>query len=268
MVRQGGFYGPAFSVDRGSTIGDPVSPTIFNIVEDAVLRLWFHRIALNLGLSSGTDVVAMFYADDGQVAGFEGQKVQQAFEILMELFRSVGLDLNPRKTKTMTCGPAHFRYRLSSPAFKRRLVGGVESYRARKRRAVECPHCGKQLQERSLPSHLTRFHPEVAAAQHTPTLPQAELEEPASYRVSVPGSLRTSCPVPDCDFSHDVRYNLRRHFAFRHPQHQLVIDEEGPMQRCVVCGMHVGASWRAHPTKLCKQISACLLYTSPSPRDS
>ena len=48
----------------------------FNIVEDTVLQLSFHCIALNFGLSSRTDVISMFYANDGQVAGFEGQKVQ------------------------------------------------------------------------------------------------------------------------------------------------------------------------------------------------
>ena len=40
VVRAGGYYGEAFKGDRGVTQGDPLSPTIFNVVVDAVVRHW------------------------------------------------------------------------------------------------------------------------------------------------------------------------------------------------------------------------------------
>ena len=41
MVAQaGGYYGTAFKGGIGVTQGDPLSPTIFNVVVDAVVRHW------------------------------------------------------------------------------------------------------------------------------------------------------------------------------------------------------------------------------------
>ena len=36
----GGYYGAAFKEARGVTQGDPIPPTIFNVVVDAVVRHW------------------------------------------------------------------------------------------------------------------------------------------------------------------------------------------------------------------------------------
>ena len=38
VARAAGYYGTAFGGERGVTQGDPLSPTIFNVVVDAVVR--------------------------------------------------------------------------------------------------------------------------------------------------------------------------------------------------------------------------------------
>ena len=38
VEREGGYYGTAFNGARGVTQGDPLSPTIFDVVVDAVVR--------------------------------------------------------------------------------------------------------------------------------------------------------------------------------------------------------------------------------------
>ena len=38
VARAGGYYGTAFKGERGVTQGDPLSPTIFNVVVDAIVR--------------------------------------------------------------------------------------------------------------------------------------------------------------------------------------------------------------------------------------
>ena len=40
VARAGGYYRIAFQGARGVTQGDPLSPTIFNVVVDAVVRHW------------------------------------------------------------------------------------------------------------------------------------------------------------------------------------------------------------------------------------
>ena len=40
VAKSGGYHGAAFTGARGMTQGDPLSPTICNVVVDAVMRHW------------------------------------------------------------------------------------------------------------------------------------------------------------------------------------------------------------------------------------
>ena len=40
VEKAGGYYGAAFKGGRGVTQGDPLPPTIFNVVVDAVVQHW------------------------------------------------------------------------------------------------------------------------------------------------------------------------------------------------------------------------------------
>ena len=40
VARAGRYYGTDFKGERGVTQGDPLSPTIFNVVVDTVVRHW------------------------------------------------------------------------------------------------------------------------------------------------------------------------------------------------------------------------------------
>ena len=42
VAREGRYYGTEFKGERGVTQGEPLSPTIFNVVVDAVVRHWLH----------------------------------------------------------------------------------------------------------------------------------------------------------------------------------------------------------------------------------
>ena len=44
VKRAGGYYRTALGGERGVTQGDPLSPTIFNVVVDAVIWHWVHRV--------------------------------------------------------------------------------------------------------------------------------------------------------------------------------------------------------------------------------
>ena len=77
QASDGGLYGgilrgimPRFS---GVTQGDPLSPTIFNVVVEAVVRHWILLVAGGAGGKDGwgREVIhcaAIFYADDDLVA--------------------------------------------------------------------------------------------------------------------------------------------------------------------------------------------------------
>ena len=73
MVAQaGGYYWTAFKGYRGVTQGDPLSPTIFNVVVDAVVHHWV-TLAIEDAekrggrWKKGRHQSALLYADDGSI---------------------------------------------------------------------------------------------------------------------------------------------------------------------------------------------------------
>jgi hypothetical protein len=122
VAKQGGNFGVALPAMRGVAQGDTVSPTIFNIVVDAIIRHW-----LNLILDDGSEVIGfcqtvreqlvLFYADDRLLASRNQLWLQMALSCLCELFERVGLRMNMKKMKTMTCTPGYISGQVTLPAY-------------------------------------------------------------------------------------------------------------------------------------------------------
>ena len=96
VARAGGYYGTAFKGARGVTHGDPLSPTIFNVVVDAVVR--DRLLAMVEGVEErdergqeGRHQADLFYADDGMVASSDPRWLQGVFNTLVSLFNRVVL---------------------------------------------------------------------------------------------------------------------------------------------------------------------------------
>ena len=92
------------------TQGDPLSPTIFNVVVDAVVRHWVTLVVKEAETRGGQGregrhQAAFFYADDGMVASSDPRWLQRAFSTLVGLFDQVGLNTITGKTVSMTCRP-------------------------------------------------------------------------------------------------------------------------------------------------------------------
>jgi hypothetical protein len=119
VARQHGYYGTPFqSNKRGTTQGDIVSPTIFNILVDAVIREWYHQLQIeNLAETVG----AIFYADDGHLYSTNADALQRATDLIVKLFERMGLQANPNKTKAMVCAPLPSITHISSPAYQQRM---------------------------------------------------------------------------------------------------------------------------------------------------
>ena len=240
----GGYHGPAFDANRGVTQGDIVSPTIFNVVVDAIIRYWLLIVSdEGYGAFEGLGdrirkLQALFYADDGLLASRSSEFLQRAFDCLIGLFERVGLKTNTSKTKAMTCFPGHISGSMSSRAYKRRMQGEGESPRARKRRRVQCPACGIDISAGSLQQHMQRQHGLHGVIQQDDTVPQ----QPAVYSISFPRTIDlVQCPVKGCPGTATSRSNLHRHFMHRHVFDTIIIPEEGsaPLPRCELCDMFI-----------------------------
>ena len=125
VTRMGGYYGAPFCEERGVTQGDPLLPTIFNVVVDTVVCHWESLVVEREGGDSSRDVgdgeptaerkirgkddgrqqaeeghqrltvkAVIFYADDGMVTSTDPGWVQLAFDMLTGMFYPVGLRTN------------------------------------------------------------------------------------------------------------------------------------------------------------------------------
>lgn len=69
------------------------------------------------------ELMAMFYADDGFTSSIDNKWLQVSLQVLVDLFKCIGLDTNVAKTKTMTCLPPTVITHISTRAYKRQMTG-------------------------------------------------------------------------------------------------------------------------------------------------
>ena len=124
------------------TQGDLLSPTILNVVVDAVVRHW---VTMALAEAEkrwerGNKVrqqAVLFYADDSMVASSDPRWLQWAFDTLVSLFERVGLQTNVRKTVTMVCRPCQAAGTKLVAAYREKMTGEVSNYQERQKEQVQ-----------------------------------------------------------------------------------------------------------------------------------
>ena len=138
-ARAGGYDRTSFGGERGVTQGDPLYPTIFNLVVDAVVRHWVNGVMEEAEARGGTrregrHQVALFYADDSMVVLSKSACLQGASTALVGLFDRVGLRKNVGKTVSMVCHPfQEGAGNRTEEAYGRKLMREGRSYAERQR---------------------------------------------------------------------------------------------------------------------------------------
>ena len=151
--RAAGYYGRLFKARRGVTQGGPLSPTIFNLMVDAIVREWERQLVTGgLGLDNMQQLFACFYADDDLLVAWDPKHLQLAFDLLTNLLDKVGLKTNTTKTKAMTFLPGGIRKDLLDEAYLARM--NREARKAAATRKVRCEPYQVKLTASSLASHL------------------------------------------------------------------------------------------------------------------
>ena len=144
--------------------GDLLSPTIFNVVVDAVVRHWVHGVMEEVEARGGTGregrhQAALFYANDGMFVLSDPAWLQGTFTALVGLFDRVGLRTNVGKTVSMVCHPCQTGAgNRTEEVYGRRLTGEGRSYAKRQRERVNFLECGELLAVGSMSSHLMTRH--------------------------------------------------------------------------------------------------------------
>jgi Reverse transcriptase (RNA-dependent DNA polymerase) len=218
---QSGFYGRPIRSERGVTQGDPLSPIIFNVVVDAIVRNLRAEMPFN-------SFSALFYADDGWLASQNPAHAHQALWISTDLFRRMGLQLNVGKTKSMCSDPGNLRYRISTPAYNQRMTGVGLTYSATKRQLVQCtePGCNAEVQAGSLRQHMiTQHNKYVRPSRRTGVLAQ-DSAPPAIYHMEYTPNVAMQCPVPNCPGRARGKAPMFNHFGRKHWRDTLIFNGE------------------------------------------
>ena len=148
VAKAGGYYGAAAKGARGVTQGDPLSPTIFNVAVDALVRHWFTVMVESVeerggSRQEGRHQNPLLYADNGMVASLDPQWLQGGLSTLVSLFERVGLKNNVGKTVGMVCRQCQAAGTQLEAAYGRRMTGAGPSYWERQQDWIQCEECGE-----------------------------------------------------------------------------------------------------------------------------
>jgi hypothetical protein len=248
VTKQSGFFGNPFRATRGVRQGDIMSPIIFNIICDAVIREWEAQLNQD---NQSVQIRTQFYADDGLLSGEDPLETQRALDIFTNIFAQVGLKMNAVKTKVLSMTGCKAYTSISKEAYDRRVTGKGISNQERRLQKVECELCGATVNRQHLKNHqktikcqrgreewATRRAEMVGICNDSTQEQEAGIETTTSeYRFSMPTKQETPCPVPECHYVTSTRTEMRRHFRARHPDDTIVIAEEGKLPQCENCGL-------------------------------
>ena len=262
VCRASGVFGRPFKARRGVPQGGPVSPRIFNIMVDAIVREWLRQVLGDKAAIEGIGeevwrFLAAFYADDGLIQSRDPVLLQSSFNILIALFDRVGLKTNTTKTKAMVCVPGKIRLPLSTEVYNN-CREGLTSRSDWQRRRVQCETCGVYMSATSLQAHMECKHGVYKSFLLNRELPIDA--PPTTYRayLSQPSN-RLYCPVPGCTGSLANENNLRMHFARRHPESLVRTPKDGCPSKCEHCGLQVTLRQRLcghEETAMCQDLEA------------
>jgi hypothetical protein len=250
VPKSGGYFGIPFPAWRGVHQGDIISPIIFNIIGDAVVREWYFRMG-------DDNTQTFFYTDDGRLAGTDPATIQKGLTLIVELFKCMNLHLNTDKTKAMIMFPHASSRQESREAYTCRFDQSLPTHKERSLQKVNCPQCNRRMNQQFLPIHQHEAHGiPLLCIPIVPTQDTSQL-----YHVDFPENVkRVPCPVPNCPYSAPTQTLLQRHFSRLHDSDVIIILQEGKLPHCPYCQIFASNVGPKHfATKACRAQAAHFL---------
>ena len=269
VPKQAGFYGQPFKASRGVRQGDIISPMIFNIVTDAVIRESI-RIFCNNDPVRYNMIESLFHSDDGIIIGENPNEVQKMLNIYTTTFARVGLKMNSEKTKAMIMNGGKIPPPLSISAYTRMMTGIGDTFQQKRKQITMCELCGNEVSMGALKTHYLTTKCKNGSKQYQESILEnigshndmnnelcieiinqrnndllsnndpVEIsipKAPETYRCSMDNESPTECPISSCPFHTIKRANMRAHFRNIHNKDYIHILEEGMLPKCLKCGI-------------------------------
>ena len=259
VPKQSGFYGKPFKATRGVRQGDIMSPTIFNIIVDAVIREWENKSTTNQSL-----VENLFYADDGLIMSENPEDAQTTLNIFTDGFARIGLNMNAVKTEAMVLQGGKIYGSISQEAYDRRATGVGTTHRERSLQKVQCELCGETVNRQHIPKHQQTVKCKNNRGNYIHHCNKPDIEEATNdinvetkhYNVSVTPGKYSECPVENCKKKEKSAGEMRRHFRNRHWNDVIEIQEEGLLPQCSKCLLFQSCVDEKHQNTLdCKRFT-------------
>ena len=179
------------------TQGNPLPPTIFNVVVDAVVHHWILLVARGaVGQDGwGREVLhcaTFLYDDDSLVASTDPVWLQGAFDTLSGLFNRVGLHTNAGKTVGMLYFPCCTVGIQLEASYRRRMTGEELTHRARMQLRFWFPDCGMDLAAGSLVVHRqTQYGVVMGVTEGDQWETPLTVDDPQMYQTYFPSAAGT-----------------------------------------------------------------------------
>ena len=112
----------------------------------------------------------------------------------------------------------------------------------------QCKLCGKILLKRSIPRHMRIVHDQVDE-KYTARPKQDE----GTYCMKVSKTRRNACPINGWPCGGRDKHSIYRHFCLRHPMATIIVEEDGELPRCPLCGYFTNNIDRHQRTEACRK---------------
>ena len=128
VIYQNGYHSPYFRATRGTTQGGLISPTLFSLIVNNVLRNWItltveYQLVAHEGLGLVLGVcLGLFYVDNVVVGLLYPEWIQGALNVLICLVRGYRMLVNVTKSKAMTCQSGTLQSGISEEALGRQCT--------------------------------------------------------------------------------------------------------------------------------------------------
>ena len=145
------------------TQGDPLPPTVFNVVVDEVVWHWVIVVVDSMKYQGGHGQEgrhqnALFYIVNGMVASPDSKWLQGGFITLVGLFDRMGLNTNVGKTVGMVFRQCQAAGTRSEAVCGRRMIGEDHLYWERQRGRIQYKESGEDMALRLLAGHIQTQH--------------------------------------------------------------------------------------------------------------
>ena len=164
VPRHNVYHGLALTATQGMTQGGLVSPTLFNVVVENIVKIWFAMTAEDQRVDHDwlggavSRCLGVCYLNDGTVVSRDPEWLLYSMSVLVGLFLQYGLAANVTKYCTMKYQPGALRLGILAEAKYLKCKGVGDSYHVRIRRRITCPECGFELTVGSMIAHRCQMH--------------------------------------------------------------------------------------------------------------